>query len=86
MTVIKSRNNCTQEAGKTSRVLLFKDSFGNSFAPFLTYNYDEVYVVDLRSNLTPVSELMSQVEFDDVLILYNFLSFSSSADVARITY
>lgn len=86
VTVIKSRNNRTQEDGKTSRVLLFKDSFGNSFAPFLTYNYDEVYVVDLRSNLTPVSELMSQVEFDDVLILYNFLSFSSSADVARITY
>ena len=45
--IIKSRNNRTQEAGKTSRVLLFKDSFGNSFAPFLTYNYDEVPIEEV---------------------------------------
>lgn len=51
VTVIRSDNNLNRQEGRTSRVLLIKDSFGNSFAPYLTYNYDEVYVIDLRSTV-----------------------------------
>lgn len=80
LTVIKSDNNLNREDGKTSRVLLIKDSYGNSFAPFLTYSYDEVYIVDLRFLTEKMSELMSRVEFDDVLILYNFMNFASDSN------
>ena len=86
ITVIKSDNNLRKEEGKTSRILLIKDSYGNSFAPFLTYQYDEVYVVDLRSIPVKMSEFLAENEFDDVLILYNFMNFSSDTNIAKLRY
>ena len=86
ITVIKSDNNLRKEEGKTSRILLIKDSYGNSFAPFLTYQYDEVYVVDLRSIPVKMSEFLAENKFDDVLILYNFMNFSSDTNLAKLRY
>ena len=86
VTVIRSDNNLNRQEGRTSRVLLIKDSFGNSFAPYLTYNYDEVYVIDLRSTVDPLSELLDSTEFDDVLILYNFMNYTSDTNFAKLTY
>ena len=60
ITVIKSENNLRKEEGKTSRILVIKDSYGNSFSPFLTYQYDEVYVVDLRSIPVKMSEFLAE--------------------------
>lgn len=86
MTVIKSENNLNRVPDKTSRVLLIKDSFGNCFAPFLTYSYDEVYVADLRHLKEKMSELMNRMEFDDILVLYSFENFSSDTNLANLTY
>ena len=81
LTVIRSENNRNHEAGKTSRVLLIKDSYGNSLAPFLTYSYDEVWVVDLRFLAGSMTELMEGTAFDDVLVLYSFMNFSSDSNL-----
>lgn len=86
LTVIKSENNLNHAEGETSRVLLIKDSYGNPFAPFLTYSYDEVWVIDLRSLPQKMSELMEENSFDDVLILYNFMNYASDTNVAFMTY
>ncbi len=86
LTVIPSGCNLDRQEGRVSRVLLIKDSYGNSFAPFLTWSYDEVYAVDLRSLTEKMSELTSRVQFDDVLILYNYQSFESDRNIARLTY
>ena len=86
LTVIPSECNLNHREGETSRVLLIKDSYGNSFAPFLTWGYDEVYVVDLRGLTEKMSELVARVDFDDVLILYNYQSFESDRNIARLTY
>ena len=84
--MIKSENNLRKEEGKTSRILVIKDSYGNSFSPFLTYQYDEVYVVDLRSIPVKMSEFLAENSFDDVLILYNFMNFSSDTNLAKLRY
>lgn len=81
LTVIKSDNNLNKQPGKTTRLLLVKDSFSNCLAPFLTYSYDEVYVVDLRFLKESMSALMESVEFDDTLVLYNFMSFASDKEL-----
>ncbi len=86
LTVIPSQCNLNHQEGRTSRVLVIKDSYGNSFAPFLTWSYDEVYVVDLRSLTEKMSELTARVQFDDVLVLYNYQSFESDRNIARLTY
>lgn len=85
VTVIKSDNNLNAQPGHTSRVLVLKDSYGNCFSPFLTYQYDEVYVVDPRY-IAKLSELTEKVSFDDILVLYNFMSFASDIYIPRITY
>lgn len=84
LSIIKSDNNLSKQPGKTSRILLVKDSFSNCLAPFFTYSYDEVYIVDLRFLVEKMSELMERTDFDDVLILYNFMSISSDKDVMRL--
>lgn len=86
MTVLRSGNNKGKTEGRTSRVLLIKDSYGNCFAPFLTYSYDEVWVADLRNMTFKVSEVVAENEFDDVLILYNFDTFQEDRNFSRITY
>lgn len=47
-TVIKSGVRTVEEGQEPSRILIIKDSYANSFAPFLLCNYDEVHIVDLR--------------------------------------
>ncbi len=83
---IKSGHNLNHQDGKTSRLLLFKDSYANSIIPYLTYNYDEIIVVDLRYAAKSVKELM-QEEFDDIFVMYNFSTYVSSAsDLAKLKF
>ncbi len=86
ITVIQSKNNLQKEKGKTSRILIIKDSYGNCFSPFLTYQYDEVYIVDLRAIPMKMSEFLGKNEFDDVLILYNFMNFATDTNLAKLRY
>lgn len=83
LTVIKSENNRNPQEGKTSRVLLLKDSYGNSLAPFLTYNYDEVWVADMRYT-AKLSPIMEMAEFDDVVVMYNYTTFTEDSNVYKM--
>lgn len=85
LTIIKSDNNLDKKDHLT-RVLIIKDSYSNCLIPFLTYNYDEVYVVDLRSLGAQLSNLMEQTEFDDILIFYNFMNFASDTNISFLKY
>ncbi len=74
------------EKREKEKILVIKDSFANCFVPFLTYNYDEVYVVDLRSLPKGLTELVESNSFDDILILYNFVNFQSDTNLYRLKY
>lgn len=84
LTVLRAQNNLNHTEAKTSRILLIKDSYSNSLAPFLTYSYDEVYIIDLRYYTGKLSELLEQQAFDDVFILYNFMNFTSDTNVYKL--
>ncbi len=74
------------EQREKGKILVIKDSFANCFVPFLTYNYSEVYVIDLRSLPKGLTELVENNEFDDILILYNFINFQSDTNLYRLKY
>ncbi len=76
------------EAENPTRLLLIKDSYGNSLAPFLTQNYDEVWVVDLRHvfSLSAVLEQAGGQPFDDVLLMYNYMNFVQDTNLAKLRY
>ncbi len=84
LTVISSKDSENKQ--DKSRILVIKDSFGNSFVPYLTYSYDEVYVLDLRSNSQKVSEIMQNYDFDDILIMYSANNFIDDINIIKLTY
>ncbi len=85
-TVITSENNRYPASdGHETRILLIKDSYGNCFAPFLTYLYDVVDIVDVRF-LNGLSDILAEREYDDVLVLYNFETLASDPYMMRLRY
>lgn len=58
-------------------ILVVKDSYANSFIPYLTADYAKIGVVDFRANLTKIDKIMQDGGYDKVLFLYSFDGFSS---------
>lgn len=84
LTIITNKDSVNKK--DKSRILIFKDSFGNSFVPYLTYSYDEVYVLDLRFNSEKVSEIMERYDFDDILIMYSINNFIDDSNLIKLGY
>ncbi|OBY77442.1 hypothetical protein BBG47_21710 [Paenibacillus sp. KS1] len=57
------------------KLLVVKDSYANSFVPFLTSHFSEIYMVDLRYYEGDVAALARQHQIHDMLILYNMNTF-----------
>lgn len=83
VTVLR-RPQAEREAGEEpSRILLIKDSYGNCFAPFLLYSFDEVTVLDLRY-FNDVEAYLTQNRFDEIYILYNFSAFAQETTISNL--
>ena len=52
------------------RILLIKDSFANSFVPFIVNDYSKIVMVDLRFFDGDLRELCKKEDITDVLFLY----------------
>lgn len=68
--------------GKGS-ILVVKDSYGNSFVPYLIANYETIGIIDLRAWFS-VDETIKEGGYDNILVLYSFDSFSSDTYAKRM--
>lgn len=68
----------TIEGTGEGRLLVIKDSYANSFVPYLTANYAEICVVDPRSYRNSIDTLMQREQFDQVLLLFSFQTYSTT--------
>lgn len=75
-----------QEAELEKTLFVIKDSYANSFVPFLTQSYQRVAVIDLRSLPKGLNELIAAEKECEVLVLYSFSNLSSDANLPRIRY
>ena len=69
---------CVIESDKAPdgpKVLVLRDSYSDSLAPFLTERCSEVHLFDPRNNLTSVKDYVAQNDIDTVLVLYSFANF-----------
>ena len=66
----------TEHTG-ASRVLIVRDSYSDSLAPFLTERFSEIHLFDLRYNMTSVQSYVEEHDIDAVLVLYSFSNFAS---------
>lgn len=63
-------------------LLIFKDSYANSFVPFLIPYYQQIVMIDPRYYYDDVEQLMTQRGVTDVLFLYNLSTFSADTALA----
>ena len=59
------------------KVLVIRDSYTDSLAPFLTQSFSEIHLFDPRMNLTSVKDYVEQNEIDSVVVLYSISNFVS---------
>ena len=59
------------------KVLVIRDSYADSLAPFLTQNFSEIHLFDPRYNLTSVQDYVTQNEIDSVVVLYSISNFTA---------
>ena len=57
------------------KLLIIKDSYANSFIPFLTGHFSEIYVVDPRYYDEDLITLVKDKSIDNILIIYNVKTF-----------
>ena len=67
----------------TGKVLVVKDSYANSFVPYLTANYEQIDVVDFRNFTSGLDGIIAENEYDQVLVLYSFASFRGDIYLSR---
>ena len=81
LTIIKNKS-----LDNNKKLLVIKDSYANSLIPFLTENYEEIHVIDLRSFQKSLDEYIEKDDFHDILILYNYNTFIRDTSLVKIKY
>ncbi len=71
----------TNTNAKNGTILLIKDSFSHSLAPFLAENYSKVVLVDLRYYKESVSDLVSAYNPEQVVVLYGIDNLATDTDI-----
>lgn len=74
----------TTMAGTNKKLLVFKDSYANSFVPFLIPYYSEIFMVDARYYTDDVYSLISENGIDQILFLYNANTFAEDNSIEDV--
>ena len=72
--------------GKNGRLLVIRDSYSDSLAPFLALDYQEVYLFDLRYNNMQLKQYVASNGIDQVLVLYSAFNFSTDENLFKLKY
>lgn len=70
------------KASNGKKLLIVKDSYAHTLAPFLADNYSEIVMVDLRYYKLSVSQLLEEEGIEEVLIMYSLANLSTDTDIA----
>ena len=72
------------ENGKT--LLVVKDSFANSLVPFLTADYENIIMLDLRYYMGSIQQLMESENVTDLLFVNEMSSFAKDTNIIKLTF
>ena len=53
------------------KLLIFKESYGNAFAPYMIDYYEEIIVIDIRQETASIASIISEYGITDALIINN---------------
>ena len=63
------------------KLLLIRDSYSDSLAPFLTQNFSEIHLWDLRYNMNSIQDYVAENDIDNVVVLYSISNFVSDKNL-----
>lgn len=67
------------------RLLIVRDSYANSFVPYLTTDFSAITLVDLRYYNGSVRQLMEEGGYTDILLLYHIPNFLSERSIGKLS-
>ena len=73
--VIKGQNT------DAPKILVVRDSYADSLAPFLSESFSEVHLFDLRYNRTSLSAYVEENGIDQVVVLYSISNFATDGNL-----
>jgi hypothetical protein len=75
-------NDSTADTSRS--ILVIKDSYANSIMQFLCNNYDTITMLDMRYINQSIDNLINVEDYDQVLFLYNCITFSDDGDLIKL--
>lgn len=78
------------QAQNKKTLLLLKDSYSNCFVEFLTPDYEDIYMIDLRYTNENIYDIIEGIEknqpITDVLVMYNMEKFMKDSNLEQLEY
>ena len=74
-----------ENASTDKKLLVVRDSYTDSLAPFLALDYQEVHLYDLRYNRVPITQYVQENGIDQVLVLYSNANFATDGNLIMMT-
>lgn len=68
------------QAGSSRKLLVVRDSYSDSLAPFLSQEFAEVHLLDLRYNRTSVAQYAAENAVDLIFVCYSVENFVKDLD------
>ena len=68
------------------KLLVIRDSYSDSLAPFLAEQFQEVHLFDLRYNNMSVQQYVADNGIDQVLVLYSVANFSTDMNLFKLAH
>lgn len=66
------------------KIVVFKESYGNAFVPFLVNNFEEIYVIDIRYFGTNAVDYIKKIGATDVIFIDNCFAANTSSLIKHI--
>lgn len=74
----------TTSTNNGRKIVVFKESYGNAFVPFLVNNFEEIYVIDIRYFGTNAVDYIKKIGATDVLFINNCFAANTSSLIKHI--
>lgn len=68
------------------KLLVIRDSYSDSLAPFLALDYQEIHLFDLRYNNTSLKQYVEDNGIGQVLVLYSAANFSTDINLFKMAH
>jgi hypothetical protein len=65
------------------RIIVFKDSYGNAFVPFLSSHFEEVFILDYRYFDGNIQDLVRKYGMTDILFAHNVYVLNSDYTISQ---